>query len=546
MGQTFSTVARYWHTLRYLRTVQIYGRAWFRFNRPKVDTRTAPSLRPRAGPWDTPVARPAMMQSSTGFRFLNRDGCVESADDWNNAGQSKLWLYNLHYFDDLNAVDASERCVWHRSFIERWIKENPPPVGNGWEPYPLSLRIVNWIKWALSGNNLRTEWQHSLAVQVRFLSKRLEWHLLGNHLFANAKALVFAGLFFDGAEAERWLQKGLSILGREIPEQIFPDGGHFELSPMYHAIILEDLLDLINLSNTYKDKFSPTIVEDWRTTAQSMRNWLSIMCHPDGEISFFNDAAFGIAPHLYLIDSYAERLDLPPVKPLDNGLIHLEDSGYIRVQHGEMVAFIDVARIGPDYIPGHAHADTLSFELSLYGHRVIVNSGISQYGTGPERAYQRSTAAHNTLEVDHENSSEVWGGFRVARRARPVDLDIVEKADEIRISCAHDGYHRLKRPVTHRREWRFRSGSLEIIDTVDGKYDEAIARYYLHPIIVPHLENESGSLAAPSSKMLHWRVSGGRCSIRDANWYPEFGKSQPTKYIAVGLSTPQCQMTMTW
>jgi hypothetical protein len=39
-------------------------------------------------------------------------------------------------------------------------------------------------------------------MQVRFLRKRLEVHLLGNHLFANAKALVFAGLYFSGDEAE--------------------------------------------------------------------------------------------------------------------------------------------------------------------------------------------------------------------------------------------------------------------------------------------------------------------------------------------------------
>ena len=87
---------------------------------------------------------------------------------------------------------------------------------------------------------------------------------------------------------------------------------------------------------------------------------------------------------------------------------------------------IDVAKIGPDYLPGHAHADTLSFELSLYGKRLLVNSGISRYGTSLIRQFERSTEAHNTVAIDNKNSSEVWSGFRVARRAYPLDLKIEE------------------------------------------------------------------------------------------------------------------------
>ena len=62
---------------------------------------------------------------------------------------------------------------------------------------------------------------------------------------------IFAGFFFDGPEAGSWLGQGLSIYEREISRQILPDGGHFELSPMYHAIILEDLLDVINAARTF-------------------------------------------------------------------------------------------------------------------------------------------------------------------------------------------------------------------------------------------------------------------------------------------------------
>ncbi len=113
--------------------------------------------------------------------------------------------------------------------------------------------MVNWIKWFLAGASPEPEWLDSLADQVRVLERRLEFHLLGNHLLANAKALVFAGFFFEGPDAQRWLYRGRTILDSELPEQVLPDGGHFERSPMYHAIILEDLLDLENLSTDVRD-----------------------------------------------------------------------------------------------------------------------------------------------------------------------------------------------------------------------------------------------------------------------------------------------------
>src|SRR5262249_39544867 len=145
----------------------------------------------------------------------------------------------------------------------RWIEENRVGQGNGWEPYPLSLRIVNWIKWALAGNELGVVAVQSLAVQTHYLVRRLEWHLLGNHLFANAKALIFAGVFFRGSEADSWRSKGLNILARQLPEQLLADGGHFELSPLYHSRIQEDLLDLVNLARTYPNVLSGQAVETW-------------------------------------------------------------------------------------------------------------------------------------------------------------------------------------------------------------------------------------------------------------------------------------------
>lgn len=481
------------------------------------------------------------------FCFLNQTTHLVEAKGWNEPSLERLYVYNLHYFDDLNAAQASERVDWHNALVERWITENPPGQGTGWEPYPLSLRIVNWVKWSLAGHNLTSAAVHSLAVQARFLARRLEHHLLGNHLFANAKALVFAGSFFDGDEAEEWRLLGMHILIREIAEQILADGGHFERSTMYHALALEDMLDLINLAGTYPAAFEKWhgVVCRWPSLAANMTRWLAAMCHPDGEISFFNDAAIGIARPPCELFRYSERLGIHPNIQMRDGVVWLKESGYIRAQRADAVLIADVAPVGPDYLPGHAHADTLSFELSVYGKRVIVNSGTSRYGLGPQREYERSTAAHSTLEIDGENSSEVWAGFRVARRAYPFDVDVTESDAVVTISAAHTGYRRLSGHSVHRRQWLLKSNSLVVSDQIEGRYSQAVVRYFLHPKVL--INRTSGGATAMLDGISYcWTITGADVDIVTSKYSPQFGMEIPGTCIELSATNRDIDFCLTW
>ena len=423
-------IGLYWHTVRHLKPVQVRDRILRRL--PGRVKRSLPPLRSRAGAWVEPVwYQPVPLQR-----------------------QCRLQQYMLHYHERPND-----------DLVRAWIVANPPGRGVGWEPYPLSRRVTNWIKWVLSGGNATPEIRRSLASQAEWLARRLEYHLLGNHLFANAKALVFAGCFF---QAEAWLRKGLDLLQREIPEQILSDGGHFERSPMYHSLILEDVLDLVNLSRVY-----PGLLPDWSPVAARMSGWLKQLLHPDGQISFFNDSTFGVAPEPHLLFEFAARL----VIQADS--VQLSESGYIRIENDTTVVLFDAGPIGPDYQPGHAHADTLSFELSHRGQRLLVNSGISTYEAGPERQLQRGTSAHNTVRVGGSDQSEVWSAFRVARRARPFEVHTDRRSWA---EADHDGSHRLKTPVTHRRRIELHQDRLAITDTLDGRGPHEIELFFhTHP-----------------------------------------------------------------
>lgn len=543
---------RYWHTLRYLRPVQFYGRLWFRLYRPKVDGGPAPPRRMPAGCWQAPVDKPTSMLGPDCFRFLNHGHCLPEHGGWNDESLDKLWLYNLHYFDDLNAAGSRERRDWHLSLMRRWVAENPHAGGNGWEPYPTSLRIVNWVKWGLNGNVLPAECVDSLAVQTRWLAQRLERHLLGNHLFANAKALVFAGLFFEGDEADAWLATGLAIIAAQLPEQVLADGGHFERSTMYHAICVEDLLDLINAGKAW-GMVSPAVLDVWQDAVRRMLPWLQGMSHPDGQIGFFNDAALGIAAEPAALRAYAGRVGmvLSPEIESGSGALRLHcwrDSGYIRLESPQAVALLDVAPVGPDYLPGHAHADTLSFELSVFGQRVIVNGGTSRYGLGPDRLRERSTACHSTVEVAGCSSSEVWGGFRVARRAHPFALSVDEQREALTVGCSHDGFARLPGKPIHRREWVLNDDGLSVRDVVTGSGNiSAVARFILHPSVsVRATGDKTWELLPATGGVLAFEVLTGVSRLEAATFAPEFGRVIATQCVAVTLVAGLAEARITW
>ncbi|HRR40707.1 MAG TPA: heparinase II/III family protein, partial [Syntrophales bacterium] len=296
----------YFRTLRTLRPEQVHYRLLYaarsRLKRPAVSqgaaiaapasTGLAPGVPFPSYPWfDAASVRAGR------FRFLNDTAVYGPHPEWHDRHKSRLWRYNLHYFNYLLPPGGlpAETAL---PLLRAWVRDNPPGAQDAWDPFPISLRLVNWIKYLCHSGAWRATAQDILAslhFQALWLEKSLEHHLLANHLFKNAKALLFAGLFFEGPDAARWRTEGIRLLAREIPEQVLGDGGHFERSPMYHAMILEDCLDLYNLCARRDDGELRNLADLLRSAIPKMAVFLRGMTHPDGQIALFNDAAFGIA-----------------------------------------------------------------------------------------------------------------------------------------------------------------------------------------------------------------------------------------------------------
>ncbi|MFT6733857.1 MAG: putative heparinase superfamily protein [Polaribacter sp.] len=542
----------YFNTLKYLKFTQLYHRVLKRFTHPKINLIKGERA-DISGQWQVQELCAQKFINETDVNFLNHLGFVNAAVDWNNKKEEKLWLYNLHYFDDLNSFGSQSRQPLQSHWINKWIDENPAiNGGNGWESYTLSLRIVNWSKAFLSGLEADDKILNSLAQQSDFLSQDLEKHLLGNHYFVNLKALFFSGCYLEGPDADKWLALALDDYESELKEQVLSDGGSFELTPMYHSIMLTDLLDLVNLFNVFPSRVSHSVVELTKQTIIKMFGWLHIMSLGDDKVSFFNDSTFGIAPENNILRAYATKLGFTVNQleiPEEKLIIHnLQNSGYVSVKTSNMSLIADLAPVGPSYIPGHAHADSLSFELSLGNSRVFVNSGTSLYGMSEERLRQRGTSAHNTVVLNDNNSSEVWSGFRVARRANIGNRVVgkVTNEQKVEFSAAHNGYKKQGINCIHHRAWSVSSNGCEINDVINGEFNSAIGALHLHPHIKVNFVDGNRCIIYSSDYEVELEIIGADLSIVDSTWQPGFGIVMASKKLILQYKQSRVIYKINW
>lgn len=524
----WSRLSLYYNTVKFLKPIQFTDRLKRKIFRPQIH-----NIPEKAMPTASPDGRlpglifgPSQFYDDGTVKFLNISDDFKKYR-WGEYPQTLLWTYNLHYFDDLKSREMSSL---QHEMIESWVEEVPQGEGPAWSPYPTSLRVVNWIFWHLrqketGKSGLSDAALSSLRVQLDYLSQNIEWHLLGNHLFENGKALLIGGMFFSGERADQFLAKGIKIVTKEIEEQILTDGAHFELSPMYHALFVEGLLQILMLERVFsyrKNDAFYALSNQICTKLPAMLQWLKNMLHPDGDISFFNDSAFGISPSFASLAELAAKFALSP-KSDNSKFSSLGQSGYFRMALQDSTIILDFADIGPRYLPGHGHADTLSFEWSLGTQRVFVNSGTSTYQHSELRAFQRSTSAHNTVAIGKEDSSEVWGSFRVARRAKVFSASVNNDLNGITAQASHDGYHRLSPPVTHHRMIRLEPNQLQIADTLNRQIN-SVVRYFLHPNCRAEYAGENKIIISvdDNATKISMIVDGARVRIKNSFWYPEF------------------------
>jgi hypothetical protein len=477
------------------------------------------------------------------FTFLNQSHTFKENINWNFNKYGKLWTYKLNCFEYLfqEGITKEQGLELIHKFINQ-IEDNR----EGLEPYPISLRGINWIKFFSKHGIDDASIDESLYAQYQILMDNLEYHILGNHLMENGCSLLFGAYYFID---RRLLEKAKKILTEQLKEQILSDGGHFERSTMYHLIMLERLMDCYNLIINNDSIFQPAALEGkLRIKIELMLGWMDRMTvdrgpmtansqpssdtsHPSSvtkELPLLNDAALGTGPSVEEIMDYANRLELNAKN------IVLSESGYRKIKNGIFELVCDVGNIGPDYIPGHAHSDTLSFVLYYKGVPVIIDPGISTYENNDRRQLERSTAFHNTVQLDDKEQSEVWSAFRVGRRANV--HNIYEQRNEhgnVHLSACHNGYQ--KWGVKHKRSWTVEKEGKRIVikdQLIGNKENQGILNLHFHHAWMDKIIHENGKIVLgdltisfknePTIKLMEYHCPNG---------YNSFNKSIKARII---------------
>lgn len=449
-------ITKYYFTIRDLKWIQIVYQLRYKLFRPRIKSLEYKgilvSLSIKLKPPSTAISK-----GTSTFTFLNLRKEFKEKIDWGFEDYGLLWNYNLNYFDFLHQSDVGreDKIDMIRSFIAS-EKAN-------YDPYPTSVRLINWILFVSENKEGEKKIVDSIYAQARHLLGFLEYHLLGNHLLENGFALLFAAYYFSD---DRFYEKSKSILTKQLKEQVLTDGAHFELSPMYHSIIFFRVLQCISLIRSNSRFGSDGELEEFlKGQASKMLGWLKNMTFENGMSARFNDSTGGIAVGAKQLFDLAAELGL---------VIHnqpLSDSGYRKFRGGNYEVILDAGSLKPKYIPGHAHADIGHFVLHYNKKPFIVDTGISTYEKNERRQFERSTEAHNTVVVASESQSQMWGGFRVARKAEVIEL----KEGRTETIISHNGYKRLL--ASHRRTFIWDSKSIIVKDHVSGSREN---KAYIH------------------------------------------------------------------
>ncbi len=463
----------YYHTIRHLKAEQIYFQIYYKVFAKlwKLLGKKAEYTSYKKG---NPVSfsafpnKPVSYKGGGTFEFLNIRHHFNGA--WDDSAFGDLWRYNLNYMDFLlqPLLPVVEGWEWIERFIDD-VSCNKIAT----DSYPISLRGINWIKFVSLHCNELTDAQlkkidTSLYSQYKILSRHTERHLLANHYLENGFSLLFAAIYFH--DTVFW-KKAENIVSLQLEEQIMHDGAHYELSPMYHCVILERLLDCYNLLQSVSENLFDGLAELKGLLGEKacqMLAWLDAIVVSGDRIPLLNDSADGVALLPVQLREYAEALGLK----WERGT--LGDSGYRHIVRDNYEAILDMAPLGVSYNLGHAHADSSTFLLWVNGRELVIDTGTSTYDAGERRSYERSTRAHNAVVIDGEDSSKVWGAFRCAQRAHAV----IEEDGPNSFTLCHNGY--AEKGVCCRRSFVCRDTSMEIVDTLEGKNTLFVADAYFH------------------------------------------------------------------
>lgn len=538
-GGVLRMLGVYGRTLRHLKPSQIAWRAWYMIRRrlrlypripmphaaPGFDPSVLESLHALMAAWarhDPPPGAAVDALREGQITFLNHGESVRGAFPWTRGDLPRLWRYHLHYFEyarTLALANVAEPVPGDRervlAWVRDWIENNPLGADVAWDAFPIAARLMNW---ALAESVFHFDdpgMRRSFQQQAAYLRRSLEWDSLANHLLRDAVGLCVAEALLGGAA------RAGALLESQVREQVLPDGGHYERSPMYHCQVMQDLL----IAHAAM-KQAPAYLQE---TLARMAAFLEALLHPDGDLPLFGDCALGAYEPRALI-ALARAFANVGAAPQPAACPAFQDSGfYVLSGDDESSRMILKAGLpGPPYQLAHAHCDAAGYELSIGGKRILVDSGVHGYAESPLRAYCRGARAHNIAVVNGVEPMECWATFRVGRRAHAVVECWRPESREFRAMLQGQG-------IVQQRSVRFSElGCWVVCDFARGRGDLRLeSLVHFHPGCEVR-EVEGAWVAEREGARLGLVPLHGVTGVLSRAWYcPEFGRSEAAAVLTL-------------
>lgn len=537
-------LGQFYRSVRHVPLPQLWRRLWLMLRRRTTVSWLGAPLRrrhverlPLANPLPAAIfpARSHLVVRENGSLFLeqlNQRYSLDGDVDWGltqEARPTHLERLAFHYLEFLEALGADDG----QRIILDWIQHNPPwQPGywlDSWNSYAVSIRTVSMMQWLAKHRAELAESTidaiiGSVAEQMRFLARNLELDIRGNHLMRNIRSLMWAGRFFAGPEAEQWWERGHALLMQELETQFADDGMHFELSPAYHCQVFADVLDCASLLDAAER-------ERVLTRLQAAAQVIADLTHPDEQISLFADG--GLTMTWRPDQCLAACRELGGQTPQPRQVFGLTSSGYYGVRFSSSYLLFDSGPSCADSLPAHGHGDILAFEWDVDGRRVIVDAGVREYEAGPQREWNRSTRAHNTVTVGDRDQCEFLKSFRMGYRAH----GHVREQDLSPTCFSLTGCYTARSPdgqvVTHTRTLSATPDGVTVEDELSSRRSEpAVARLLLHHDCDVTKLSDTQVQVVSGGTLIHIE-SRSPMRLQPAAWSPDFGTEYDTVQVEI-------------
>lgn len=250
----------------------------------------------------------------------------------------------------------------------------------------------------------------------------------GNWLIMEMNGLAHIGILYPQfKQSAEWLKTAFESFEEELDRQVYPDGFQYELSTVYHEVVVNNYQRVIEMAKAFDVAVPESILQKLETACLID---VKLMM-PDGRIPNINDGKWFSSKHLL---ERKQRI-LPNVPEMNWVLsdgaegaqpeyesLALPYSGFMIMRNGwdqeATWALFDGAPFGR----GHQHEDKLSVLIYAGGKVLVTEGGNYAYDDSEMRKYVLSTRAHNTVMVDGMNQNR-------RRDYKWEEHDIRKKAD---------------------------------------------------------------------------------------------------------------------